>query len=107
MMRRSAGYFWGRLAFALYSSFNSIVLGAAALSQAGIFNAAEQVYKAGQSVGGPISQAMLPALARARDTRLVWKILPALIGVLGLGCAIVAAMAPWLDRKSTRLNSSH
>jgi len=96
LMRGSSGYFWGRSAFAVYSSLNSVVLGAAALAQAGVFNVAEQVYKVGQSLGGPISQAMLPALAQTQNTRLVWKILPALLGVIGLGCAMVGALAPWL-----------
>lgn len=96
LMRGTSGYFWGRLAFAVYSSLNSVVLGAAALTQAGIFNVAEQVYKVGQSLGGPISQAMLPALAQTQNTRLVWKILPALLGVIGLGCAVVGGLAPWL-----------
>ncbi|CAM5200309.1 hypothetical protein CDEN61S_01034 [Castellaniella denitrificans] len=96
LMRSSAGYFWGRLAFALYSSLNSVVLGATSLTQAGIFNVAEQIYKAGQSLGGPVSQAMLPALAQSRNSRLIWKILPALIGVIGLGCALVAVLASWI-----------
>lgn len=96
LMQCSAGYFWGRLAFAVYSSLNAVVLGSVALAQAGLFNAAEQIYKAGQSVGGPVSQAMLPALTQSRDSRLLWKILLVLIGVLILGCTGVALAAPWL-----------
>lgn len=98
LMLRSSGYFWGRLAFALYSSMNSVVLGGVSLAQTGIFNVAEQIYKAGQSVGGPISQAMLPALTRSRNTRVLWKMLPALVAVLVLGCAAVALLAPWAVR---------
>lgn len=98
LMWQSAGYFWGRLAFALYSSMNSVVLGGVSLVQTGIFNVAEQIYKAGQSVGGPISQAMLPALTQSRNTRVLWKMMPALIAVLSLGCVAVALLAPWAVR---------
>lgn len=94
VLRDTAGYFWGRLAFAAYTSANAIVIGAAGLAQAGLYTAVEQIYKAGQSVGGPVSQALYPALANSRDVRLLWKIAPTMTGIMIAGCGVIAWFAP-------------
>ncbi len=94
VLHDTAGYFWGRLAFAAYTSANAIVIGAAGLTQAGLYTAVEQIYKAGQSVGGPVSQALYPALANSRDVRVLWKIAPAMTCVMAAGCGVIAWFAP-------------
>lgn len=94
VLRDTAGYFWGRLAFAVYTSANAIVIGAVGLAQAGLYTAVEQIYKAGQSAGGPISQALYPALANSRDLRVLWKVVPTMTCIMVAGCGVIAWFAP-------------
>ncbi len=92
-LRNSWDYFVSRLAVAMYTSASSIIVGTAGLSQAALYAAAEQVYKAGQSVTAPINQALYPFMAQQKGPGLLFKIIPYVTIILIIGSSVIGYWA--------------
>jgi len=92
-LRTSFDYFVSRLAVAMYTSACSIIVGTAGLSQAALYGAAEQVYKAGQSVTAPINQALYPFMAQQKGPRLLFLIIPCIAVILIAGAILIGYWA--------------
>ncbi len=88
-LRSSAQFFYSRLAVAMYTAAGSIIVGTSNLHQAALYASSEQIYKAGQAVTQPINQALHPFMARNKDWRLFFTLLPMVTGILALGSLIV------------------
>lgn len=84
-----AQFFWSRIAVALYTSGNVLVVGTNAATQAAQYAVCEQIYKAGQNVSGPLNQALFPYMVRNKDWLFYAKIVAAVAFVLALGCFLV------------------
>lgn len=87
MARESADYFWSRAAVATYTAGGAFFLGIfSTSSQVAFYAAAEQLYRGGQQLFQPMSQALFPYMTRTKDISLFKKILWLMItlGVLGV-----------------------
>ncbi|MBW7984693.1 oligosaccharide flippase family protein [Enterobacillus tribolii] len=82
----STTFFLSRASAALYSSLCLIMLGYCSTPiQVAYYNAAEQLYKAGQQVFWPINQAIYPYMVRTKNYKLFYKVIfvALLVAVLG------------------------
>jgi len=95
-LKVSTNFFWSRLAVSVYTSASSIVIGLVDLNQAALYGAAEQIYKAGQSVTGPINQALFPYIARTRRLSDLLKAVPVISVILIIGCLGVWLFSDYL-----------
>ncbi|MCY1291938.1 Polysaccharide biosynthesis protein [compost metagenome] len=83
----STEYFWSRAAVATYTAGGAFFLGLVSSPiQVAYYSAAEQLYKAAQSLITPISQALYPYMVKSRNIKLLLKIIKAtvLISLSGL-----------------------
>lgn len=81
--RESVDYFWSRAAVATYTAGGAFFLGLfSTSSQVAFYAAAEQLYRGGQQLFQPMSQALFPYMTRTKDVGLFKKIL---LGMVGLG----------------------
>ncbi|MDB2667584.1 oligosaccharide flippase family protein [Luminiphilus sp.] len=84
-------YFISRLAVSLFSSVNTVVLGAVgSSSQVALYAICDQLYKAGKNATMPISQALYPYMTHQKNWALFYKILFFVTLGLGFGCSAVA-----------------
>jgi PST family polysaccharide transporter len=89
-LKRTAQYFWSRIAVALFTSASSVVVGTSGLAQAALFSSAEQAYKAGQNVTSPVSQALYPHMARDKNWILFKKVVYPIAIVIACGGLVVS-----------------
>lgn len=94
VLRSSALFFWSRLAVATYTTASTLVVGTAGHVQAGYYAASEQLYKAGQNITTPVSQALYPYMTRARNWPLFFKIM----FILTIIMFTVSSAAIWLSQ---------
>jgi len=88
-LAQSSGFFWSRIAVVFYTSLGSVLVGTISLSQAAMYTSAEQIYKAGQAVTQPITQALYPYMAKEKDWKLFYGILTKALIILVIGVGIV------------------
>ena len=93
----SYGFFASRLAAGAYTSGSTFVLGmVAAPAQVASFAIAEQLYRAGQGLFFPLTQALYPYMVRERDLGLFKKVMAGawIIALCGVGVGYL--IAPWV-----------
>ncbi|MEH0876411.1 oligosaccharide flippase family protein [Pectobacterium cacticida] len=93
----STPFFWGRSAAAIYTAGGTVFLGLFSNSiQAGLYSAAEQLYKGALSLLAPLHQALYPYMARTHNVQLFMRILA--FAVLGNLFAVSIGMyvSPWI-----------
>lgn len=74
--RTAFGFCLSRASLSVYSTASTFIIGNfIAVSQAAIYATAEKIYQALQSIGGPLTQALLPHLARNSDHGFMMKII--------------------------------
>ncbi len=90
-MKRSAVFFYSRIATTVYSALNTIILDIFTASGAvvGYYNCADKLMTMGKSAVSPISDSLYPHMVRNRDFRLVRKVLLLLEPVIILFCTAV------------------
>jgi O-antigen/teichoic acid export membrane protein len=87
-------YFISRLAVSMFSSANTIVLGAAASStQVALYAVCDQLYKAGKNATMPVSQALYPYMTQQKNWALFYKVLFSVTFGLAFGSFIVAMVS--------------
>ena len=87
-------YFISRLAVSMFSSANTIVLGAAASStQVALYAVCDQLYKAGKNATMPVSQALYPYMTQQKNWALFYKVLFYVTFGLAFGSFIVAMVS--------------
>ena len=87
-------YFISRLAVSMFSSVNTIVLGAIGGSnQVALYAICDQLYKAGKNATMPVSQALYPYMTRQRNWALFYKILIFVTFGLAFGSFIVSLVS--------------
>ena len=89
-------FFLSRLAVASYTNASSFLVGAVDMSQAANYAAAEQGYKAGQSVSAPVAQALYPLMAKDANWKLFFRMLLLVFLLLGLGGVFVSYFAGYI-----------
>lgn len=76
LIRISAGYFVSRVFVSLYTVCGSVYLGFyGSAQQIAFYGAAEQLYKAGQQVFFPFSQALYPYMVRTKNYIVLYKVI--------------------------------
>lgn len=85
-LKESSSFFWSRAAVAIYTSASTVTVGLSGLHQAAMFSAAEQVYKAGQAVTNPLSQALYPYMSREKNLKSYFRIIPVVGLIFACGC---------------------
>lgn len=76
LIRVSAGYFVSRVFVSLYTVCGSVYLGVyGSAQQIAFYGAAEQLYKAGQQVFFPFSQALYPYMVRTKNYIALYKVI--------------------------------
>jgi polysaccharide transporter, PST family len=94
LFRESVGYFASRVAAAVYTSSNVFFLGATSTANAvGMYSASERIYGALQGVYSPVTNALLPFMARTRDRRVFATLLCAASMANALVCLLIACFA--------------
>lgn len=92
-IKKTASFFWSRLAIVVYTSASPIIIGNFSLQQAALYSTAEQGYKAGQAVTSAIGQALYPYMAKEKK----WKIFIRLVFLVAVcissGAAVVGYFA--------------
>jgi PST family polysaccharide transporter len=87
-------YFISRLAVSMFSSVNTIVLGAVGGStQVALYAICDQLYKAGKNATMPVSQALYPYMTRQKNWALFYKVLFCVTLALAFGSFIVAVVS--------------
>ena len=87
VFKESSQFFASRVAVSLYTSASTVVIGSTGgVVQAAHFSVCEQLYKGGQSVTGPINQALYPYMAKNRDWTLFYKVIIVVGSLIALGC---------------------
>lgn len=94
-MKRSAGYFWSRIATTVYGATNSLIIGFVYPigPTMGYYAASEKLMTTARSVFSPIADSLYPYMVRNRDYKLVKKILCVLMPVIIIGCSVVGFFA--------------
>lgn len=85
--KESTEFFWSRAAVSTYTAGGAFFLGlVSSPTQVAYYSAAEQLYRGGQSLFSPVSQALYPHMAKHRNFPLFFKILKFVIalGLAGL-----------------------
>lgn len=96
VLRTSALFFWSRLAVSTYTTASTLVVGAAGHVQAGYYAASEQLYKAGQNITTPVSQALYPYMTRAKNWALFFKMMSILTVVMITASLTAIWLSQWL-----------
>lgn len=92
--RECREYFISRLAVSMFSSVNTIVLGAAgSSSQVALYSVCDQLYKAGKNATMPVSQALYPYMTHQKNWALFYKILFCSAFGLAFGSFMVAQVS--------------
>lgn len=74
--RAAFGFCLSRASLSVYSTASTFIIGNfISVSQAAIYATAEKIYQALQSIGGPLTQALLPHLAKNNDHGFMMKII--------------------------------
>lgn len=96
-LRMTGGFFLSRLAATAYSGTGVLILGLlAAPAVVGVYALAEQLYRAIQSLFGPVVQALYPYMARERDLALLRKVAFGFAVVAMSGAIVGYFVSPWL-----------
>lgn len=96
VVRTSALFFWSRLAVSTYTTASTLVVGSAGHVQAGYYAASEQLYKAGQNITTPVSQALYPYMTRAKNWALFFKMMSILTVVMISASLTAIWLSQWL-----------
>ncbi|ENC4945769.1 O28ac/O42 family O-antigen flippase [Shigella boydii] len=96
VLRTSALFFWSRLAVSTYTTASTLVVGAAGHVQAGYYAASEQLYKAGQNITTPVSQALYPYMTRAKNWALFFNMMSILTVVMITASLTAIWLSQWL-----------
>lgn len=96
VLKSSALFFWSRLAVSTYTTASTLVVGSAGSVQAGYYAASEQLYKAGQNIMTPVSQALYPYMTRSKNWKLFFKMMAVLTFVLAVGSVVAILLSQWL-----------
>ena len=97
LMHDSTGFFWARAAVAMYTSGGAFFLGLFSTPlQVAYYAAAEQLYRAAQSLLSPMAQALYPHMAKHRNFALLFRTIRWMEIVCIGGCVIGVAAGPWL-----------
>lgn len=96
VLKSSALFFWSRLAVATYTTASTLVVGSSGSVQAGYYAASEQLYKAGQNIMTPVSQALYPYMARSKNWALFFKMMMVLTIILTVGSVAAIILSQWL-----------
>lgn len=93
--KEASGFFLSRIATTIYSSANTIILGAMDPSKVsvGYYTSAEKLMVTAKNGVSPISDSIYPYMINNKDFKLVKKILTLLMPVIGLGCIVVFIFA--------------
>lgn len=88
-MRRSATFFYSRIATTAYSALNTVILDIISGTGAvvGFYNSADKLITTGKSALTPISDSLYPYMVKNRDFKLVKKVLLVLEPCIFLFCA--------------------
>ncbi|MDA8613504.1 oligosaccharide flippase family protein [Gammaproteobacteria bacterium] len=93
-LKNSSTFFLSRAALAIYTEFNTFLVGAfAGIQQAAFYGASEKLFLASKSISAPIVQALYPYMAKNSDSKLMFKICFYVGGLLLLVCGIVFVWA--------------
>lgn len=90
-MKRSAVFFYSRIATTVYSALNTVILDIFSQSGAvvGYYNCADKLITMGKNAVSPVSDSLYPHMVRNRDFRLVRKVLVLLEPIIILFCIAV------------------
>jgi polysaccharide transporter, PST family len=96
-IRLTGGFYLSRLAVTAYSGSAIIILGLVTTpSLVALYSLAEQLYRAIQSLFGPVVQALYPYMARERDLVLLRKVALGFAAVAVAGGIVGYLISPWL-----------
>ena len=96
VFKHSTSYFWARASVAIYTAGSTFFLGLVGIpSQVALYSAAEQLYKAGQSLITPLVQALFPHMSRKKDYPLLFKVLKWSIVASVIGSILGAIVGSW------------
>jgi PST family polysaccharide transporter len=97
VFKDSTPFFWARAAVSAYTAGGTVFLGLVSTPvQAGLYAAAEQLYRAAVMMIAPLHQALYPYMARTRDVRLFGRILLVATLAAALGLVVGIAIGPWV-----------
>jgi polysaccharide transporter, PST family len=87
--KESTEFFWSRAAVATYTSCGTFFLGLVSTPvQVAYYSAAEQLYKGGQAMFQPISQALYPHMAKHKNFHLFFQVLKWTV-VINIICILI------------------
>jgi PST family polysaccharide transporter len=88
IFQQSTEFFWSRAALASFTSCGAIFLGIfSSPIQVAYFSAAEQLYRGGQSIFAPVSQALYPHMVKHKNFKLFFRVLK-----LSICCCIIGVL---------------
>lgn len=90
--RRSLFFFFSRIASAVYSAGNTLIL-SVMNGDTGLYGGAEKIATTAKSAMSPISDSLYPYMVKNRDFKLVKKVLTIAMPVIFAGCAVVFIFA--------------
>ena len=91
MLKEASHFFWSRIAVAVYTSVNTMILGLVGnTTQVAFYGACDQIYKAGQNATMPINQALYPYMARQQDWGLFYRLVISVVCIIGLGSFFIS-----------------
>jgi PST family polysaccharide transporter len=97
--RESLGYFASRVSVTMYTSSNAFLLGLTSTPTAvGLYSSAERIYGAMQGVYSPVTNSLVPYMARTRDRSLFAKVLGAATAVNTAGCLVLVVFSKVIVR---------
>lgn len=93
--KRSSTFFLSRIATTIYSSTNTVLLGAVDPSKAsvGYYSSADKVVTMAKNGLSPISDSIYPYMINNKDFKLIKKILLIFMPIIGAGCIFVYIFA--------------
>lgn len=92
----SVQFFWSRAAVGTYTSGGAFYLGLASTpTVVAYYSAAEQLYKGGQALFQPVSQALYPYMTRTKDLKLFFRILKWSLATSLLGLCAGLLFGEW------------
>ena len=95
--RLTGGFYLSRLAMTAYSGSAIIILGLVATpALVAVYSLAEQLYRAIQSLFGPVVQALYPYIVRERDVILLRKVALGFAAAAVVGGVAGYFISPWL-----------
>ena len=97
VFKQSTDFFWSRASFSTYGICGTVFLGMfGSANQTAYYSAAEQIYKALQSIMTPIGQVLYPLMARTRDFGTLFLFMKITTLLYFLGAITLSIISSWL-----------